>query len=69
MKVIQDLRQKSDDQLKNRLNDIEISLRRTRGENKAGKPNKNSMFIQKLRKEKARILTILREREIKRQHP
>lgn len=68
MKQIKNLRQKSNDQLKNRLNDIEISLRRLRGFNEAQKgtqkgKKENPAMLWSLRKEKARILTILKERE------
>ena len=70
MKRIATLREKSNDQLSNRLSEIDISLRRAGGRNYAGalpswqKPN-DSMFMLRLKKEKARILTILRERELK----
>jgi ribosomal protein L29 len=71
MKRIATLREKSNDQLKERLMEIEISLRRGAGRNFAGaSPNwqkpEDSMFMSKLKKEKARILTLFRERELKR---
>lgn len=72
MKQLTQLRQKSDDQLKNRLREIDNSLLRARGRNKVGMPTDgsvfggDSMFMRRLRKEKARILTILNERERKR---
>ena len=66
MKQVANLRQMSNDQLAKRRNEINISLMRQRGENTAGGPRaKNTMFIRKLRREKAQILTILRERELK----
>ena len=68
MKNIVLTRQMSDDQLKNRLTDIGNSLHRAVGKTKAGGVySKDSMFIRKLKKEKARILTVLRERELKRE--
>lgn len=68
MKQISDIRNMSNDQLQNRLNDIEISLRRQRSYNLVGipGPNNNSMYIGNLRKEKARILTVLNKREANR---
>lgn len=65
MKQTVELRRMSNDQLKNRLTDLGNSLMRAVGRNKAGKPEDDSMYIRKLRKEKARILTLLRERELK----
>jgi len=67
MKHIATIRQYSDDQLKARLRDIGNSLIRANGRNAAGKPEEDTMFIGKLKTEKARILTILREREINRE--
>lgn len=72
MKPLVTLQQMSDDQLKNRLPEIETGLRRLRGMNKAGMDPQGQFFGQtntllKLRKEKARILTLLRERELKRE--
>jgi ribosomal protein L29 len=56
----------SNDQLKRRLNEIGNSLHRAVGKVKAGGAySKDSMFIRKLKKERARILTILRERELR----
>ena len=70
MKRIATLREQSNDQLNKRLVEIGISLRRAGGRNFAGsQPNwqkpADSMFMLKLKKEKARILTLLRERELK----
>ena len=68
MKRIATLRENSDDQLKDRLREIGNSLHRAVGKTKAGgQYSKDSMFIRNLKKQKARILTILREREIKRE--
>lgn len=61
------LRQMSNDQLNSRLREIEMSVRRLRGWNYAGRtsenPKNNPAYLFKLRKEKARILTILAERK------
>jgi len=70
MKRIASLREKSNDQLNNRLSEIRISLSRAGGRNYVGaEPNwqkpTDSMFMSRLKKEKARILTLLRERELK----
>jgi len=70
MKRIATLREQSNDQLNNHLSEIEISLKRAGGRNNAGaSPNwqkpEDSMFMSRLKKEKARILTLLRERELK----
>lgn len=55
----------SNDQLKSRLNDIGNTLHRAVGKTKAGGAySEDSMLIRKLKKEKARILTILRAREL-----
>lgn len=65
MKRVESLRQMSNDQLKNRLIEIGNSLHRAVGKVKAGGIySTDSDFIKKLRREKARILTIMREREI-----
>lgn len=72
MKRIVTIREKSNDQLNNRLIELQNSLRRAVGRNKAGYPSpfaKDTMFISKLKKEKARILTILKERELKHNKP
>jgi ribosomal protein L29 len=67
MRRVEELRRMSDDQLKNRLNEIANSLRRAIGKVKAGgTTGKDTMYIRRLKKEKSRILTILRERELKR---
>jgi ribosomal protein L29 len=69
MKRIAELRQMSDDQLKARFTEINNSLRRGRGLIQAGhssghpKDKGNAMYMRKLKKDKARILTILSERE------
>jgi len=68
MKKIQNLRNMSDDELKKQLKDIGNSLFRVVGKVKAGGVySKDSMLIRRLKKDKARILTLLREREIKRE--
>ena len=71
MKAIVQLRQKSDEQLHNRLNEIEISFRRTLAHNSASRDQAsaagqgvNTMYIGNLRRQKARILTILNERKL-----
>jgi ribosomal protein L29 len=67
MRRVEDLRRMSNDQLKVRLNEIVISLRRAVGKVKAGgTTGEDTMYIRRLKKEKARILTILRERELRR---
>jgi ribosomal protein L29 len=65
MKRIASLRQMSNDQLKNRLNDIGPALSRAVQFNKAGKGEKDTMRIRNLKDERARIYTILGERESK----
>lgn len=72
MKEIRNLRSMSNDQLQKRLGEIEISLRRLRGFNMAEKgPTKskkeNPCMIGSLRKQKARILTILHERKLRKE--
>ena len=69
MKVLVELRQKSNDQLQNRLTQIALSLRRTMSKNTASSEvssrqgsGTNTMYIGNLRRERARILTILNER-------
>jgi ribosomal protein L29 len=62
LKRIASLREKSNTQLKQRLEEIGMSLIRVRGFNRAGKSYYHPMFARKLKKEKARILTILSER-------
>jgi ribosomal protein L29 len=66
------LKQKSNEQLNERLNEIEISFRRTKAKNSANQDmaaasgqGVNSMYLGNLRKEKARILTLLNERRNK----
>lgn len=75
MKAVVDLREKSDEQLQNRLNEISISFRRTLSKNSTARElnakvsmGTNTMYLRKLKKEKARILTILNERKIKRKN-
>jgi ribosomal protein L29 len=73
MKVLVQLRQKSNIQLTDRLSQIRISIIRFQGYNKgACQPpagvvsegnHENTMFLHKLRKEQAQILTILNERK------
>jgi len=66
MRRVENLRQMSNDQLKKRLNEIGNELHRAVGKVKAGGVySEDSMFIRKLKKDKARILTILRERELR----
>lgn len=74
MKALASLREKSNDQLKSRLNEIEISFRRTKGKFSAardqaskGGSGENTMYLGNLRKQKARILTILHERELRKE--
>jgi len=59
MKVLVDLRKKSNSQLERRLVEISLGLRRCRSTGYS----ENTMLIGKLRKERARILTILNERK------
>jgi ribosomal protein L29 len=73
MKDIVQLRQRSDQELKDRLNDVCVSLQRARSLVHRGADffmashiKGDTMFARKLRREKAQILTILRERELKR---
>lgn len=75
MKKIVQIKAKSNDQLHNRLNEINISLRRIKGYNKGAckppheilRPNnkEDTMYQHKLKREKAQILTILNERKNK----
>ena len=72
MKRLVQLREKSDEQLKNRLNEIELSFRRTKGKSSASRDTaskssqgENTMYLGNLRKQRARILTILNERKHK----
>ena len=69
MKGIVQLRQRSTEELKNRLNEICNDLLRARGwqHGQAVKTPQmdNPMFLRKLGREKAQILTILHEREAK----
>ena len=84
MKCMVDIRRQSNDQLKNRLREIDISLIRVRAYTKGNcmppsdikhvkktkaqlTQSENTMYAHKLKREKARILTVLREREIKRE--
>lgn len=75
MKDVVDLRQRSDQELKNRLNEVNSSLMRARGLQHRGADffmishqKGDTMFLRKLKDDKARILTILRERELKRKN-
>lgn len=66
MKGIVSLRQASNEQLQRRLLQIGADLVRARGSlhgNVKSPQTENPMFISKLRREKAQILTILQERE------
>lgn len=71
MKALTNLRHMSNDQLNNRLIQIRSTLMRARGFNHAGKDviglkglkgKNDTMFIRRLKKDQARILTILGER-------
>lgn len=74
MKNIVSLRNKSNDQLNDRLNEINISLRRMRQykaiqSTELGSPSTHdTAYMSRLRKEKARILTILNERRERKRH-
>ena len=71
MKNLVDLRQKSNDELQNRLNEIATIFIRIKTaastaselSSKSGQSGANTSYIWKLRKERARILTILNERK------
>ena len=66
MKGIIELRRRSTEELQRRLNQIGNDLLRARGSlhgNVKSPQTENPMFIRKLRREKAQILTILTERE------
>ena len=72
MKALVSLRQKSNNQLNDRLNEIAISLRRVSAKNSAARETSasagqgtNTMYIGNLKKQRARILTILQERKTK----
>jgi len=70
MKGIVQLRQRSSQELKDRLNQISNDLMRARSWQHDGgvihtPQADNPMFIRKLRREKAQILTLLHEREAK----
>lgn len=73
MKRVRDLRMMSTDQLNRRLPELEIELHRARAHKKvvamapvaSSKSKDDTKFMKRLRKEKARILTILRERELR----
>jgi ribosomal protein L29 len=65
MKRFTDLTHMSNEQLMRRLIEVKASLMRVKGEDSVGKPHRggnNSMLSRKLKKEKARILTLLSER-------
>jgi len=67
MKRIAELRQMSDDQLHERIRELDHSFMRLRGFNQnGGAVPGNPNMMQNLRKNKARCLTILRERELAR---
>jgi ribosomal protein L29 len=70
MKRIVILTQQSNEQLNNQLNEIAISERRSKAYSSANRDRaakhgggENTMYLGDLRKEKARILTILNERK------
>jgi ribosomal protein L29 len=72
MKKLVNLKQQSNEQLNNRLTEIAVSFRRTKAQNSATQDQAaasgsgvNTMYLGNLRKEKARILTILNERKTK----
>lgn len=72
MKQLVQLRQKSNDQLNNRLNDIAVSTRRVQGYNKGACKSfqgNHPMLLHKLKREKAQILTILNERKLNINNP
>lgn len=58
-----ELRDMSDEQLRKRLADIHITQMKMRGVKEAGGATNPGVW-RNIRKEKARILTILREREL-----
>ncbi|MEM3715209.1 MAG: 50S ribosomal protein L29 [Thermoprotei archaeon] len=60
----QEIRKLSDEELNKRLNEISAELVKLRGLYTAGRPPKNVMYLRSLRKDYARILTILRERQL-----
>lgn len=63
MKKITQLRNLSNEDLKKRLGEIGNSLMRAVGKTKAGgQYSEDTMYIRKLRREKAQILTLLGER-------
>lgn len=65
LKQLMNLKQMNNVQLQTRLRDIGNDLMRALGATKAGGAySKDSMFIRKLKREKAQIKTLLREREI-----
>jgi len=74
MKDIVQLRQRSDQELKDRLNDVCVSLQRARSLVHRGADffmashqKGDTMFMRHLRREKAQILTLLSERKAKRE--
>ncbi|MGB9728984.1 MAG: 50S ribosomal protein L29 [Thermoprotei archaeon] len=60
----QEIRKFSNEELNKRLNEISAELVKLRGLYAAGRPPKNVMYLRNLRKDYARILTILRERQL-----
>lgn len=60
-----EIRKLSDEELNKRLNEISAELIKLRGLYASGRPPKNVMSLRNLRKDYARILTILRERQLK----
>lgn len=69
MKRIDDLKSMSDDQLRERITELDHSLMRIRGFQHGGYGSDNPMMVRNLRKNKARCLTILKEREIEKKFP
>jgi len=65
-KKSRELHRMSDDQLKNRLSDVRITLHRLKMRRMGGRPggSVNPGVYRSVKKENARILTIQREREI-----
>ncbi len=61
----QEIRKLSNEELNKRLNEIFAELVKLRGLYAAGRPPKNVMYLRNLRKDYARILTILRERQLR----
>lgn len=65
MKKLRDLRQMSDTQLKRLQQQLTLDIMRTKGRMRWGDVQ-NPMLLRNMRRTKARVLTILRERELNR---